>query len=90
MLAITAYEDADNYYRYDDFSFLDTQEEHAKFLRKNSLRKCHCQNQLYFYQKYFQKANNNCDNTGGYCVLVGRVNVDNCENTHLLVGKREA
>ena len=32
MLAITAYEDADNYYRYDDFSFLDTREEHDKFL----------------------------------------------------------
>ncbi len=48
MLAITAYEDADNYYRYDDFSFLDTREEHDKFVRKNSLWKCKCQNQLYF------------------------------------------
>ena len=56
MLAINAYEDANNYYSYDDFLFLDTREEHDKFLRKNSLWKCHCQNQLYFYQKYFQKA----------------------------------
>ena len=75
MLAITACEDADNYYRYDDFLFLDTREEHDKFLRKNSLRKCHCQNQLYFYQKYFQKAKNNCENTGGYRGLVGRANL---------------
>ena len=90
MLAITAYEDADNYYRYDDFFFLDTREEHDKFLRKNSLRKCHCQNQLYFYKKYFQKAKNNCDNTGGYRGLVGRTNIGNRENMQLLVGKWEA
>jgi hypothetical protein len=63
MLAITAYEDADCYYSYDDFLFLGTQEEHDKFLRKNNVQKLHCQNQLYFYQKYFQKAKNNCDNT---------------------------
>ncbi len=90
MLAITACEEADNYYGYDDFSFLDTREEHDKFVRKNSLRKCHCQNQLYFYQKYFQKAKNNCDNTGGYRGLVGRANVGNRENVHILVGEMEA
>ena len=90
MLAITAYEDADNYYSYDDFLFFDTQEEHDKFLRKNSLWQCHCQNQLYFYQKYFQKAKNNCHNTGAYRGLGGRANVGNCENMHILVGKREA
>ncbi len=90
MLAVTACEDADNYYKYHDFLFLDTWEEHDKFLRKNSLWKCHCQNQLYFYQKYFQKAKNNCDNTGGYCGLVGRVNVGNRENMHIPLGKREA
>ena len=89
MLAITAYENADNYYRYDDFSFLENREEN-EFLRKNSLWKCHCQNQLYFYQKYFQKAKSNCDNTGGYRGLVGRANVGKCENMHILVGEREA
>ena len=64
MLIINAYEDTDYYYSYDDFLFLDIWEEHDKFLRKNSLWKCHCQNQLYFYQKYFQKAKNICDNMG--------------------------
>jgi hypothetical protein len=89
MLAIIAYEDADCYYSHDDFLFLDTREEQDKFLRKNSVRKSHCQNQLYFYQKYFQKAKSNCDNTGGYRGLVGRANVGNCENMHILVGEKE-
>ena len=90
MLTVTVYEDTDYDYSYDDYLFLDTQEEHDKFLRKNSLQKCHCQNQLYFYQKYFQKVKNNFDNTGGYRGLVGRASVGNRENMHILVGEREA
>ena len=65
MLATNITEGSDRYYSYDDFAFFGMREEN-EFLRKNSLWKCHCQNQLYFYQKYFQKAKNNCDNTGGY------------------------
>jgi hypothetical protein len=90
MIAITAYEDADCYYSYDDFSFLDTREEHDRDLRKNSVRKSHCENQMYFYQKYFQKAKSHCDNAGGYHGLAGRANIGNCENMNILVGKREA
>ena len=34
MLALTANQDADCYYSYDDFSFLDTRGEHDRFLKR--------------------------------------------------------
>ena len=43
-----------------------------------------------FLSGVFPEAKNNCGNTGGYRGLVGRANVGNHENMHILVGKREA
>ncbi len=90
MLPTTLSEGGNSYYSYDDFSFFDMREEHEKLIRRNSVRKSHCQNQLYFYQKYIYKAINNCDGTGGYRGLVGRANVGNRENSHISVSEKEA
>ena len=80
MLPTTISEGGNRYNSYDDFAFFDTQEEHEKLIRMNSVRRSHCQNQLYFYQKYIYKAKSNCDSTGGYRGLVGRSNIGNREN----------
>ena len=90
MLPTTVLQGSDHHYSYDDFVFFDTREKHEKLLRKNSVLKSHCQNHLYFYQKYIQKAKNNCDSTGGYRDLVRRANIGNRENTNISVGKKEA
>jgi hypothetical protein len=66
------------------------QEEHEKLLRMNSLQKLHCQNQLYFNQKYIQKAKCNSNSTGVYHGSVGSANVGNQENAHISVDKKEA
>jgi hypothetical protein len=66
LLPTTVSQDGDRHDSCNDFSLFDMQEEHEKLLRKNSVRKSHCQSQLYFYQKYVLKANNHCDGTGGY------------------------
>ena len=65
-------------------------EEHEKLIRRNSVWKSHCQNQLYFYQKYMFKVINNCDCTGGYRGLVDRENIDNRENSHISVSEKKA
>jgi hypothetical protein len=90
MLPTTISEVGNSYYSYDDFVFFDMREEHEKLIRRNSVRKSHCQNQLYFYQKYIYKAINNCDGTGGYRGLVGRANVGHRENSNISVSKKEA
>jgi hypothetical protein len=78
------------YYSYDDFAFFDMREEHVKLIRRNSLRKSHCQNQLYFYQKYIYKAKSDCDRTGGYRSLVGRADIGNRENSHISFNEKDA
>ena len=90
MLATNIIEGSDHYYSYDDFAFFDTWEENEKLIRRNSVRKSYCQNQLYFYQKYICKAKDNCDGTGGDRGLVGRANIGNRENSHISVSKKEA
>jgi hypothetical protein len=90
MLPTTISDGGNCYNSYDDFAFFDMQEEHEKLIRRNSVRMSHCQNQLYFYQKYIYKAKSNCDGTGGYHGLVGRSNVGNRENSHISVSKKEA
>jgi hypothetical protein len=89
MLPTTISKGGNHYNSYDDFVFFDTQEEHEKLTRRNIVQRSHCQNQLYFYQKYFHKANSYCDGIGGYRGLVGRANVGNRENSHISVSENE-
>ena len=56
MLSTSIIEGDKRYYSYADFAFFDTREENEKLIRRNSVRKSYCQNQLYFYQKYICKA----------------------------------
>jgi hypothetical protein len=89
MLATNIIEGGDHYYSFDDFAFFEVQEENEQLIKRNSVPKSYCQNQLYFYQKYICKANDNCDGTGGYHGLVGRANIGNRENLHISVSKKE-
>jgi hypothetical protein len=89
MLTANIIEGGNRCYSYDNFAFFDTGEEHEKLRRRNSVLKSHCQNQLYFYQKYIYKAKDNCDSTGGYRGLVGRANIGNRENLHISVSEKE-
>ena len=89
MLPTTISEGGSSYYSYDDFAFFDMKEEHEKLVRRNSVQMSHCQNQLYFYQKYIYKAKSNCDCTGGYHGLVGKANIGNREILHISVSKKE-
>ena len=90
MLATNIIEGGDHYQSYDDFASFDTQEENEKLIRRNSVWKSYCQNQIYFYQKYIYKAKDNCDGTGGYRGLVGTANIGNRENSPISVSKKEA
>ena len=90
MLSTSLIEGDYPYYSYVDFAFFDTREENEKLIRRNSVRKSYCQNQLYFYQKYICKAKDNCDGTGGYRGLVGRANIGNRENANAYVSEKEA
>ena len=63
MLPTTISEGGNRHYSHDDFAFFDRGEEHENLIRRNSVQKSHCQNQLYFYQKYIHKAKRNCDDT---------------------------
>ena len=90
MLPTTISEGCNCYDSYDDFAFFDTQEEHEKLIRRNSVQKSHCQNQLYFYHKFIYKVINNCDGTGGYHGLIGRANIGNRENLYISVSEKEA
>jgi hypothetical protein len=56
MLATNIIEGGYHYYCVDNFAFFDTREENEKLIRRHSLRKSYCQNQLYFYQNYICKA----------------------------------
>ncbi len=90
MLSTSIIEGDECYYSYADFAFFDTREENEKLIRRNSVWKSYCQNELYFYQKYICKAKDNCDGTCGYRGLVGRANIGNRENANASVSKKEA
>ena len=51
MLPTTICEGGNSFYSFDNFAFFDMQQKHEKLIRRNSVQKSHCQNQLYFYQK---------------------------------------
>jgi hypothetical protein len=59
MLPNTISQGSKHHYSYDNFMFFDTWEEQKKLLRKNSVWNSHCQNQLYFYQKYIRETKHN-------------------------------